>query len=66
MNKTTATKAMRQLTRFGYFAVGTMEAKVKCDVCDQYVQGYLPKYAGTYASGFTYKDAMVTHMMEEH
>lgn len=66
MNKTAATKAMRNVARWGYFADGSMEAYMNCPECSDRVYGYLAKYAETYANGVTYKDAMVTHLMEEH
>lgn len=66
MNKTSATKLMERHSHYGYFAVGQMEAYMHCPICRRSVQGYIPKYAKTYAGGETYKTAMVTHLMEEH
>ena len=66
MNKTQAKKVTTAYAQYGYFAVRTMEAYMTCPICGLHVHGYLPKYAKTYDSGFTYKDRMVTHLMEEH
>jgi hypothetical protein len=66
VNKTQATKAATAQGRFGYFAVGNMEAYMRCPFCRVNITGYLPRFAATYASGVTYMDAMVDHMMEEH
>lgn len=66
MNKTQATKAMRRHGMYGYFAVGTMEAYMRCPECRVNIQGYLPRYADTYASGVSFLDNMINHLMEEH
>jgi hypothetical protein len=66
VNKTQAKKVTTEYAKYGYYAVGTMEARMACPVCGYHVVGYLPKYAKTYASGVTYRDAMAAHLMEEH
>lgn len=66
MNKTQATKKMREVARWGHFAYGSMMALLRCPECKLDVVGYRPEYARTYDNGVTFKDRMVTHLMEEH
>ena len=66
MNKTRASKATKDQARFGYYAVGGMKAKMRCPICGEWTEGYVPRYAETYDNGVSYLDRMTTHIMEEH